>query len=303
MQKPITDYMKIGLVHFMAYPDTIKGEGPVLETISKIAADDYFDVIEHTWIKDADVRRKALDVIKSSGLINTYGGQPLLLTTKMNINDTDEKKRMEAVDLLKKGIDEAYEMGAAGFAFLSGNYEEDKKRQSYTALINSTEELCAYAAAQGDMKVVLEVFDYDIDKKSLIGPASLAREFAQEIGARHNNFGLMVDLSHIPMIHETVEEHILPLKDYIVHAHMGNTVIASPELEAYGDTHPRFGFPGSENDVNELAEYLRVLLRIGYLNEIDRPIVSFEVKPWGSESSAAVIANAKRALRKAWSQV
>ena len=111
------------------------------------------------------------------------------------------------------------------------------------------------------------------------------------------------DLSHIPMIHETIEESILPVKDYIIHAHMGNTVIKSPDCEAYGDNHPRFGFPDSENDVDELAGYLRLLLKTGFLNEKTRPIVSFEVKPWKDEPSEAVIANAKRTLNLAWELV
>ena len=42
----------------MAYPSTIKGAGPIEETIRKIAVDDYFDAIEITWIKDNDIERK-----------------------------------------------------------------------------------------------------------------------------------------------------------------------------------------------------------------------------------------------------
>ena len=53
MTESIHKYAKIGLVHFMAYPSTIKGDGPIEETILKIAVDDYFDALEITWIKDA----------------------------------------------------------------------------------------------------------------------------------------------------------------------------------------------------------------------------------------------------------
>ena len=106
MKEQISDYMRIGLVHFMAYPDTIKGEGPVLQTIKEIAKDDYFEIIEHTWIKDEKVREDARNMIKSAGLTNTFGGQPLLLTTKLNINDLDDGERQKAVCLLKEGIDE-----------------------------------------------------------------------------------------------------------------------------------------------------------------------------------------------------
>jgi len=43
MTESIHKYAKIGLIHFMAYPSTIKGEGPIEETIRKIAIDDYFE--------------------------------------------------------------------------------------------------------------------------------------------------------------------------------------------------------------------------------------------------------------------
>jgi len=303
MIEPIKKFMKLGLVHFMAYPSTIKGEGPILETVKKIAADSYFDAIEITWIKDPKVRAEVKRVLDSSHMTVAYGGQPRLLTTGSNINSLDEAKRLEALANLKEGIDEAYEMGAVGFAFLSGRYEEETKEESYQALIKSTSELCAYAKSKGNMRIALEVFDYDIDKKSIIGPAALAKRFAEEMRERFDNFGLMVDLSHIPMLHETIEESILPVKDYIIHAHMGNTVIRDPGCEAYGDMHPRFGFPNSENDVDQLVEYVRTLMEIGFISEKNRPIVSFEVKPWGDEDPDVVIANAKRTLDLAWARL
>ncbi|MDU5261626.1 MAG: sugar phosphate isomerase/epimerase, partial [Clostridium celatum] len=61
--------------------------------------------------------------------------------------------------------------------------------------------------------------------------------------------------------------------------------------------------PNSENDVKELADYLRLLLKINFLNKENRPIVSFEVKPYGNEDSEIVIANAKRTLNLAWELV
>jgi sugar phosphate isomerase/epimerase len=170
-------------------------------------------------------------------------------------------------------------------------------------LVKSTKEICAYVKSKGHMKVALEVFDYDVDKKSLIGPASLALRYAKEIREHHDNFGLMVDLSHIPLIHETIEESLLPVKDYIVHAHIGNCVVKSADLPAYGDVHPRFGFPNGENDVDQVVDYLRVLLQIGFLNTKKPPIVSFEIKPFGNEDPDIVIANAKRTLNEAWARL
>jgi hypothetical protein len=51
------------------------------------------------------------------------------------------------------------------------------------------------------------------------------------------------------------------------------------------------------------VEFLRVLKGIGFLNEKNPPIVSFEVKPFGDEDPDIVVANAKRTLNRAWALV
>lgn len=303
MEQSMGRYMKVGTILHVSYPQLGTGEGPILECLERICEDDYFEAVEVARMKDPKVRQKAARMIRMAHMVSAYGGQSRTLSAGLNINDLDEAGRAMAVSTLKEGIDEAYEMGCAGFSFLPGRYEEDTKERSFEQLLKSTRELCAYAGEKGDMPVCCEVFDYDIDKKALIGPAPLAARYAGEIRKEYEKFGLLVDLSHIPMIHETIEESILPVKDYIIHAHMGNTVIRSPEWEAYGDNHPRFGFPNSENDVEELARYLRTLKDIGFLNEKNRPIVSFEVKPWKDEPPGVVMANAKRTLNLAWELV
>lgn len=303
MDQSMRKYMRVGIILHVAYNGIAGGDGPILECLEKVVQDDYFEVVEVARMKDPAVRRKAAALIRQAHMDAAYGGQGRTLSAGLNLNDLDEEGRKRAVETLKEGIDEAYELGCEGFSFLSGRYEEDTKEQSFQQLLRSTRELCAYAKSKGDMPVVCEVFDYDIDKKALIGPAPLAARYAKAVTEEYDNFGLLVDLSHIPMIHETIEESILPVKDYIRHAHMGNTVIKSPDCEAYGDNHPRFGFPNSENDVEELAHYLRTLLQIGFLNETNRPIVSFELKPWKDEMPEAVIANGKRTLNRAWELV
>lgn len=303
MNEPMRKYMRVGLVHFMAYPTTIKGEGPVVETIKKIVLDDYFSAIEITTIKNPDERMIVKKMLETSHMTVAYGAQPRLLTTGLNINDLNEEGRQKALANLKEGIDEAYDIGASGFAFLSGKYEEDKKEQAYQALVSSTKEVCAYTKSKGNMKVSLEVFDYDVDKRSLIGPADIALRYAKEIRSEFDHFGLMVDLSHIPLIHETIEESLLPVKDYISHAHIGNCVVKDAGMAAYGDVHPRFGFPNGENDVDEVVHYLQVLMDIGFINDKNPPIVSFEIKPFGDEDPDVVIANAKRTLNEAWARL
>ena len=302
MNQPMQKYMKVGLIHFMAYPFAMSGEGDIVNTVKRICSDDYFDCIEVTQMKEAAVRAEVKKLVNESAITMTYGAQPRLLRTKQNINSLDEGERRIALENIKEGIDEAYELGCKGFALLSGRYEEETKEQSYEALVKSLTEICKYAKSKGDMPINLEVFDYDIDKCALIGPAPLAARLAEEMNQIVDNFGLMVDLSHVPQLHETSRESLVPVAQYVKHAHIGNAVLV-PGATAYGDQHPRFGFPNSVNGVPELVEFLKVLFEIGYLNENGAKIVSFEVKPVGDEDPEMVIANAKRYLNQAWAQL
>lgn len=299
MKESIHKYFQVGTIHFMSYPQTMKGEGPVLETLKKVLCDDYFDAVEITWIKDPAVRRQVRKMLEVSGVKACYGAQPRLLTTGLNPNSLDEAGRLEAEKTLLEAVDEAEEIGAGGMAFLAGKYEPERRQEALAQLYKTTKKICSYAKTKG-ITVNLEVFDYDLDKKSLIGPAPLAAEFAAEMRKETDNFGLLADLSHIPQTHETSKFVIQTLRPYINHLHFGNAVIGDPSMEAYGDTHPRFGFPNSANDLNDLVDFLRVCRSEGFFDAQNPMVLSFEVKPWGDEDAELVIANSKRTLNRAW---
>ena len=304
MQESMYKFMKVGLIHFMAYPQVMRGDGPILETLQKIAEDDFFTAVEVSWIKDKKVREKAKKLLEMSHLTVAYGAQPRLLINNLNLNSFDEEERKKAIIELKAGVDEAYEIGAKSLAFLSGEDPgEEGREQARKLLVSSIKEICNYAKSKGDLGITLEIFDQEIDKKCLIGPANEAKKLAEEVRKEFDNFGLMVDLSHLPLLNETPTQAIIPIKDYLVHAHMGNCILRDKKHPAYGDQHPRFGIKGGENDVKELTVFLKVLLDIGFLNHKNPPIVSFEVKPLAGEFSEVVIANAKRVLREAWARV
>lgn len=116
------------------------------------------------------------------------------------------------------------------------------------------------------------------------------------ISRQFDNFGLMVDLSHLPLLGETPEESLIPVRHFVRHVHFGNCIVRDKTRLAYGDCHPRFGIAGGENDVPQLRQFLRVLMDIGYIGEGQQNIAAFEVKPQPDETSECVIANAKRTL-------
>jgi len=307
VNESIYKYADVGLIHFMAYPQTIKGEGPILETLAKICEDDYFTLVEITWMKDPEVRKAAAKMIDEAGMKCAFGAQPTLLTQKLNLNDPDEEGRKRAVAQIKAGIDEAVEVGASGLAFLSGRDPGPANRaRGMELLAESVTEICDYAKSRGSLPIALETFDQvEYGKNTILGPTKDSVAFAERIRSRYPKFGLMLDLSHLPLLGESVEEMLKPAKDVLVHAHIGNCVMRDPSHPAYGDEHPRFGIAGGENGVDELAAFIDGLFKIGYLDGKSPKPMSFEVKPIAAfgETSEIVIANAKRTLNRAWGMV
>ncbi|MDU4973684.1 MAG: sugar phosphate isomerase/epimerase, partial [Hungatella hathewayi] len=71
-------------------------------------------------------------------------------------------------------------------------------------------------------------------------------------------------------------------------------------MEAYGDQHPRFGFPGSANDTAELLDFFRILKAEGFFYCRRPYTLSLEVKPWKNEDGDIILANTKRVINRAW---
>lgn len=299
------DCMKVGIIHFMAFPNTIKGEGPILETLEKICRDDYFQAVELTHIQDPDVRRKAISAVKGAGKTVGFGAQPIILIGKLNLNSSDPAERQKAVDGVKAGIDEAYEWGAAGLAVLSGPVPApDRVDAEKQLLADSLKELCKHSQSKGAMPILLETFDRKpFGKNCLIGPTTDAIDVADAVAADYPSFGLMLDLSHMPLLEESAEQMLKTPGKHLKHIHIGNCVMRDKNHPAYGDGHPRFGIEAGENGVEELARFLSVLKAIGYIGKGKRNIVSFEVKPYGDETPESVIQNAKDTLNQAWARI
>ena len=295
MKDSIHKYFKVGLVQWMTHPPD---NYDILHSIKTLACDEFFDAIEIGLFHDSEVREKAKMMLDASHLEVCYGAQPRILGPDLNPNHTDEKQRIKAEKTLLEAIDEAKFLGSKSITFLAGKFEEETKELAYQQLLKTTRNLCDYAAVNGIL-VELEVFDYDVDKCTLIGPAQYAARFATDVRTTHKNFGLLVDQSHIPITHESFEFVIKTLAPYITHFHIGNAV-TKKGCEAYGDKHPRFGFPNSANDVQQLLEFFTVLKKEGFFRVQDPYVLTIEVKPWEQEDGDIVLANTKRTINRAW---
>ena len=209
-------------------------------------------------------------------------------------------------------IDQAYEHGCKLMAMIDGLGSwpgEEGRERALEQVTRSLNELCEYAERQArdyQLAISLETFDRSIEKKSLLGPTRDAVDVARRVRERHANFGLTIDLSHIPLLGESIRDSLTQAQDVLLHTHIGNCQMRDPALASYGDKHPRFGAPHTENDTEALAEFLTVLFEIGYFQKpvpTRRPVVTFEVRPLPGERQDILIANCRRVLEDAWARV
>lgn len=296
----------IGIVSFMAYPEIGSGKGPIDQSIKKIALDPFFSLIEISHIEDKDTRTEVSKILKTSNIRVSFGAQPAIFGGKLNINSDNDEIRNESVDILKELIDEAYQMDAESFVFVSGQRSEEASLESQLELIKlSIDKLCRYNLkiandfGKDPMDMILETFDQKpFAKNRLIGPTDIAVELTRNIKEKFNDFGLLLDLSHLPILGEDYKDSLVKAKEYIKHIHIGNCILKDREHAAYGDEHPRFCIDKGEIFTSELAGFIRVLDKIGYLSN-PKNTISFEVKPLIGEDPDITIAGSKRVLLKA----
>lgn len=297
MHEPIEAYCRKGVVHFMLFPQCAAGEGPIVETFAQLASDPDLDVIEVGRVSQRSARRQIAEIAQTGGIQIACAAQPRILADRMDLGSAVESERQRAVKAVCEEIEAAVELRAKSLSLLSGpdpgptNRDEAKRH-----LIRSLQEI-SEKASQAGLQILLEPFDREVDKKALIGPTAEAVDLWVRV--ERDNFGLMLDLSHLPLLGERPLRALPIARECLQHVHVGNCVLDRTNA-LYGDQHPPFGWPGGANGLAEVAEFLRVLVDIGFFCSRSRPTVSFEIKPTAAQSAELVLAGAKRMLRAAW---
>ncbi|HXG11326.1 MAG TPA: TIM barrel protein [Gemmataceae bacterium] len=326
MKDPWQPYLQLGIVHFMAFPECLTGEGPLFDTLCTICDDPFFDAVDVGPMYDAGQRRECAALLRDSQMSVTFACQPLQLTKGLDLNAADREQRQQAVEAIVGLLDQAKELGASRFGLMSGkNVPPAERAAAQDRLIGELLRICKAARDRAGLPVVLEIFDHDVDKKALVGPCATAAAVARAVRNEFPDFGLLHDLSHIYLCHETPEKHFPLIREHLVAVHLGNSV-SDPKHPMYGDTHPLFGMAGSDSDVPQLRDFLRVLFDIGFLRPLTppplspggegryvssslppggrgvrgRPVCAFEIRTPAGVRPQTAIANMKRTWQQAW---
>jgi sugar phosphate isomerase/epimerase len=300
MKDPWQSYLQLGVVHFMAFPECLNGEGPQLETLRLLCEDEFFDAVDVGPMVDAAQRRECAALLRYCPMPVTFACQPLQLQQGLDINAADKVERKRAVEAVLGCLDQARELGAGRLALMSGrNVAAGERPAAEDCLIQSLCTVCRAARERAGLPVVLEIFDHDVDKNALVGTCATAATVARAVRREFADFGLLHDLSHIYLCGEEPAEHLPLVREHLVAMHLGNSV-SDRAHPLFGDTHPLFGMPGSDSGVAELRDFVRVLFDIGFLRPGRRPVCAFEIKPPPGVSPQTALINMKRTWQQAW---
>lgn len=301
MDGPMKRYMRPGIILFKAFPIE-GGTGPIIESLLKVCEDAFFSAVEVGWMKDPVVRDEARVILAQSHLEVCYATQPAMFSQKLSLNALDPDARRRAINQVKNCVVEACHLGARWVRLTAGKDPGPERREeAKKLLVDSLLQICEFAKEYNDPGLTLKIFDRAIDKESLIGPYQDALDVVAAVRRSFPRFGLLVDLSHFPLLNEDVRVTIPALLPYLIHVHIGNAYIKDRRHIAYGDLQPRFDFPESEVTVEDVRAFFRLLLDQGFLNPADRPVCSAEVRPLvAGERSELIVANAKRVMEEAW---
>jgi sugar phosphate isomerase/epimerase len=304
MDKTIYQYLKIGLVHSQAYPETFKSDESFIGSFKKVAQDPFFNAIEFHSPKNRRIRGECIKILKDSGMYRIYMGTVGFMNRGANMLSTDKSVREDAITLSCCLIDDALEWEAEEVMFSNApNVREEKKSEAYKYLEEYYIRLADYIEQNGKIKLTMELIDNNpIAKNYLCGPIAEAKQVWEDVRKHTSNFGLVIDLSHLPLIRERPTETVRKAGDSFVHAHIG-TCVMNPESELCGDMHPGFQVEHSRNSVDDIVEFIKAGMETKAISEKYPIPFSIEVHPYGNQTTDDVVEYAKDVLSQSWEKV
>ena len=131
----------------------------------------------------------------------------------------------------------------------------------------------------------LEPTDCDIDKHFLFGPVDETVDFIKKLNVNgYKNFSMLLDMGHIPIMHETMESALEKCSCVLNHIHLGNAVIKNKDSKYYGDKHPSWSYCDGEYSDDDGLKFIRMLRDMGYTDKVNATI-SFEMRPYEGKTA------------------
>jgi len=264
----------LGFNHMFLYPDSMVNGQVHTETLAQLCHNPNVAAVD-CWVWP-DRAKEELSILRESGKHINYNIGDRLGETPALPAAKDKKERAYALDFLRRESEFAVSCGAKKIILGSGrdvvDHEDGLKR--FVDLMNEW-----FTYIPEDICVAIEPVDWDIDKKALLGPAEETCACIRELRQGRKRVGILLDMGHIPIMHETLDSAVEKMNDLLCHIHLGSCIMKNKNNPLYGDKHPCWGEPDGEYDEKDGARFLQILTDAGYFSRGYAQTVSFEMRP------------------------
>jgi len=271
----------LGVNHQFLYPKSMVDAVEHTETLKKASLLDCVDALD-CWIWRGQRAKEEIRILRSSGKIINYNIGDRFGENPVFPCSPRKEDRIYAYDTLMREIEYACELGSKKIVFASGpDLPEDRKGAK-----ERLAELIVLISKQlpRDVALALEPTDRDIDKHFLLGPLDETVDFIKKVKRFAPALGLLLDMCHIPLMHETLESALEKADGTLVHIHLGNCMIKDERDPFYGDKHIPWGYPGAEYGADEAVTFIKLLEKNGYFDK-NYSTISFEMRPYDAMSA------------------
>jgi sugar phosphate isomerase/epimerase len=291
----LNEFARLGVNHHLLYADAIINPAEHLRTLRIALADPRFDVVDmwYPW----EIKDSLLPAVAESGKSICYNmgnraGQRSLAPASI-----DRELRSYSLGVYLDELERAQLCGAERIITNSGPNDLEHREQCFDYLVEFYVELCRHAEG---LLVMIEPTDFDTSKRKLVGSSAEAVGICRRVhGAGCPNMASMIDLCHVPLMHETIPTAFADTGDYLGHIHLGTCVVdrGSPY---FGDKHPGIGIPGGVYGIEDFADVFRVGLSRGYFSQRERGWISIEMRALPGKSSEESLDIYYDAVCRAW---
>ncbi len=303
MDEDIRQYARLGLVHHMLYPECMEDPDAHVRTLETFCQREDMETFDCCLPYGAERRALLIPVLRACGKEHVTFATHFFPLRKIGLSSPAPHEQAQIRMIVKDMVECAAAISATGLIFASGGpAPQDATSADYETFADFCRWLCAELKPRG-ITALLEPFDTTIDKKFLYGSTAECMDLIETLKPEVDNFGIELDLAHVPLMFETFEGAIRTVAPALQRVHLGNCVLKDTSHPRYGDTHPPIGFDGGEIDVPEVAEILRCLLDVGFLDKDDRGDLLIEMTPWPGKSVEETIADAFDRVERAWAMV
>ena len=288
------ELVRFGFSNTMLYNKAFDDPAELYASYKASTAFPEYEALESFLPEDNELRKSCLSLLRKSGMVLNYNSPGYFqLDGPNNICSDDPETRKGALAHMLQHVDFAGEAESPLFVLTGCTDQGDEKRPELIRRYSEAFLVICERAAKYDMRVLIEPIERHRFKRLLWGPTAETTDFVRKMREQGaSNGGLMLDIAHLPLMEETLDEAIAAYGEIgFEHLHMGEAVL-DPDNIFYGHTHPPIGVHGGLFRQQDLVDQFVKFIEIGYIPKKSggkRASISLEVNPYPGASEATSI--------------